>query len=214
MARKLRETGLELVLGYIDATNPQDDQIGALHQKIEVWIDQAASAPLVEVDQDALLRFANSKALEVLATIKHPGDLRDRIAEYRHKAEVAGVYVDSERDREEPGVACAQHLPGLLLVRDKIGGARSFYEIKLQIMALSVQLSRKPRMVIMPYEQEHLIYKQVTAILEKVAGSKLNREDLVKTIDEVKANLEDALGEAVRIALRNRYDERTRDYAI
>jgi hypothetical protein len=214
MARKLRETGLELVLGYIDATNPEDDQIEALNQKIEAWIDQATSAPLIEVDQDVLLRFANSKALEVLSSIRHPGDLRDRIDEYRRKVEVAGIYVDSERDREEPGVACAQHLPGLLLVRDKIGGARSFYEIRLQIMALSVQLSRKPRLVIMPYEQEHLIYKQVTAILDLVAASKLNREDLMKTIDEVKANVGDALGAAVRMALRNRYDERTRDYAI
>jgi hypothetical protein len=160
------------------------------------------------VDTEALARRADARLVEVLGTIENPGDLRDRINEYKQKIDAANAFIDSEKSREDVENAGAHHLPGLLLVKDRIGSADNMLAVRLVIMALGVELSRKPRITVMPYEQDQRVFTHVLNVLKTIAGNRLGREDLQKTLDEVKQDSQQSIVDSVKRALHNRAEER------
>jgi hypothetical protein len=208
MIHRIKEPGLELVLGLIDRTPLHDEDLPVLHERINQWIDQAAGAEPLTVDTEALARRADARLVEVLGTIENPGDLRDRINEYKQKIDAANAFIDSEKSREDVENAGAHHLPGLLLVKDRIGSADNMLAVRLVIMALGVELSRKPRITVMPYEQDQRVFTHVLNVLKTIAGNRLGREDLQKTLDEVKQDSQQSIVDSVKRALHNRAEER------
>lgn len=208
MIQRLKEPGLELVLGLIDRLPLEDSDIPAVHARINSWIDQASTADPLTFDREALERRADTRLIEVLNRINHPGDLRAFVGEYKQKINAANALVESEKSREDVNNADAHHLPGLLLVRDRIGGCRNILSIRLTIMALSVELSRKPRITIMPYEQDYMVFKHILGVLQKLTSARLPREPLLKTIEEIKQNAQIGIIASVKQALDNRAEER------
>jgi hypothetical protein len=208
MIHRLKEPGLELVLGLIDRLPLEDSDIPALHARISSWIDQASEAEPLKFDPEALQRRADARLIEVLDGINHPGDLRAFVGEYKQKVHAASALVDSEKSREDVDNAGAHHLPGLLLVKDRIAGCRNLLAIRLTIMALGVELSRKPRITVMPYEQDYMVFKQVFGVLQNLAAARLPREPLLQTIAEIKHNSQLGIVASVKRALDNRAEER------
>ncbi|WP_410950878.1 hypothetical protein [Pseudomonas sp. S1(2024)] len=208
MIHRLKEPGLELVLGLIDRLPLEDSDIPALHARINSWIDQASAAEPLKFDREALERRADTRLIEVLNSINHPGDLRALVGEYKQKTHAANAFVDSEKSRDDVDHAGAHHLPGLLLVKDRIASCRNLLAIRLTIVALGVELSRKPRITVMPYEQDYMVFKHVLSVLESIRAARLPREPLLQTIAEIKQNAQLGIIASVKRALDSRAEER------
>lgn len=208
MIPTIKDPGVEMVLGLIDRNQLGNEDIPALRARVAQWIDQASGDATPIVDLDALSRRSNARLIEVLDTIGHPGNLRERIQEYRQKVEASKAFAVSELAHEDVENAKGHHLPGLLLVKDRIADSRTMLNVRMGIMALSVEINRKPRLAVMPYEQDYRVHNHVLSVLKDIAAKRLNRDALQRTLAEIRQGSQDDIVESVKRALGNRDEER------